>query len=101
VGHLFARTWELPTYICEAILHHHDLEPLKSKLGSFPAKEADLIAVLILSVHLAGIHLGLEDKALLAASTTQTLALQHLGIGHEKFMTMADEVLEFLQQAKE
>ncbi|MFA6922485.1 MAG: HDOD domain-containing protein [Gallionella sp.] len=48
IGYLVARHWQLPDFICQAILHHHEIEIPKEELGAVRT----LVAMLELAIHI-------------------------------------------------
>ena len=48
IGYLVARHWQLPDFICQVILHHHEIEIPHEKLGAVRT----LVAMLELAIHI-------------------------------------------------
>ncbi len=89
VGHLAARHWKLPGYVCDAVRWHHD--PINVE-----DKAATLIAILKTATHLYNINAMKDDSewARCAAS-----ALKEIGVAVEGLKEFEEEIYDRTHEA--
>ncbi|MFZ2161931.1 MAG: HDOD domain-containing protein [Sideroxyarcus sp.] len=100
VGNLLARNWGLPAHICQTILHHHDLGVFTNEDHPATSEVRNFIAVLILAEHLVGVFMNTEDKETLGKAAAHAHAFEHLGLEHDEFSDIANDIWMELGQDK-
>ena len=55
VGYFLAKRWQLPSFIAEGILHHHDYQSLR-KVGGVSDTARALVALSVLAEHIIRLH---------------------------------------------
>lgn len=87
IGYLVARHWQLPDFICQAILHHHEIEMPHEKMGAVRT----LVAMLELAIHIYHVtnrvdHLHWRD--------IREEVLAELGIHPDLELSFQEEIAE-------
>ncbi len=100
VGHLLARNWGLPAHISLTILHHHDIAVFTDQDHPATSDVRNYIAVLMLAEHLVGIYMAAEDIKTLGKAPAHTYAFQHLGLEHDEFSDIANDIWIDLEQGR-
>jgi HD-like signal output (HDOD) protein len=100
VGHLLARNWGLPVHICQTILHHHDIGVFTDEDHPATAEVRNFIAVLLLAEHLVGIFMNMDRKEALGKAPAHAHAFQHLGLEHDEFSDVANDIWIELGQSR-
>jgi HD-like signal output (HDOD) protein len=100
VGHLLARNWGLPAHICQTILHHHDIAVFTDRDHPVTSDVRNFIAVLMLAEHLVGIYMAAEDKNALGKYPAHAHAFEHLGLVHDEFTDIANDIWIELGQSR-
>ncbi|MDE2441391.1 MAG: HDOD domain-containing protein [Betaproteobacteria bacterium] len=85
VGYFVAKHWKLPTFICNAIRFHHDLERVSEH------NERSLVAILQMAIklHCLSLHVVHQEWP-----DTRKLVLDELGLSEASFPEFSDEILE-------
>ena len=100
VGNMLARNWGLPAHICQTILHHHDIGVFTDRDHPATSDVRNFIAVLILAEHLVGIFMETEDINELGKAPVHARAFQHLGMEHDEFSDIANDIWGELEQSR-
>lgn len=100
VGHLLARNWGLPAHISQTILHHHDIGVFRDPDHPVSSEVRNFIAVLMLAEHLVGIFMETEDKSALGKNPAHAHAFEHLGLEHDEFTDIANDIWMDLGQGR-
>lgn len=87
VGYFMARSWHLPDTLCQAILLHHELDPLTS--GSEPPEVLDLMALGHVAEHIH--HLSSRDARDIEWAKFEPVALAQLGIAADDFVDLIED----------
>lgn len=92
VGYFLAKRWNLPDFVAEAILHHHDYVVFEDKRCSEPVRNA--IAVCVLAEHVIRLqHGGLADMEWVKAAPG---AASQLGISLVEVDDLIEDLLDWL-----
>jgi hypothetical protein len=82
----------LPAHISQTILHHHDIGVFNDPKHPATSEVRNFIAVLILAEHLVSIFMTAEDKNTLGTYPVHAHAFEHLGLEHEEFFDIANDI---------
>lgn len=85
VGYFVAKYWKLPTFICNAIRFHHNLERIDEH------NERSLVAILQMAIklHCRSLHVVHREWP-----DTEAQVLEELGLDEATFPEFSDEILE-------
>ena len=84
LGYYLARSWKMPLYICDAITEHHDLQRQLAESTSRGGPMLNMLCILKLSEHLAGLHHQLGRHELdLEWQAVETSLLEYLGMSED------------------
>lgn len=90
VGYFVASSWNLPKYLCELILRHHDPDLLSDSLAS--EQQKNLYALIkIASAAATRYKYGKSDSEW---QMTEELVLTHFGMSDMDFTEMMDDLLD-------
>jgi HD-like signal output (HDOD) protein len=80
VGYFLARRWQLPDFISQGVLYHHDYSVL-AKPGSISDTARSLIALVVLAEHITRIHHGGDGEQEWGKATEFACGYFNLSLG--------------------
>ncbi len=84
LGYYLARSWKMPLFVCDVITEHHNLQRLISGNSSMGGPMLNMLSILKLGEHLAGLHYLLGRHELdLEWLAVQEMLLQYLSLSHD------------------
>lgn len=93
VGNMLTRSWMLPTNVCKAILHHHDVTIFTPGDGYGGADVCTLIGMIHMAECIADEHLNAKDRAW---PLYEQDVLKHFEISKQEFFELKQDILAFL-----
>jgi HD-like signal output (HDOD) protein len=84
VGHLAARHWKLPGYVCEAVRWHHEIVNVEDQA-------ATLVAILQTARHIYNVHALKDDREW---AEQETFALNEIGVAKEGLKEFEEDIVE-------
>ena len=91
LGYLLAKSWSLPSSICQAMLNHHDISILHSD-DNFPAEVRGLIAIVRFAEYLCDMRQMRNDHDW---DESGPVVLTYLGITDDEFNDIKEDVFQY------
>lgn len=89
VGYFLARSWNLPTDLCQAILRHHELDVFDAAQQDRDDHMLDFIGIGHLAEHVH--HLSARSGTDIEWNKFETVVLKHFGLADEDYQDIVDE----------
>lgn len=84
VGHLAARHWKMPDYVCQAVRWHHEIVNVDDQA-------ATLVAILQTARHIYNVHALKDDREW---AEQETAALNEIGVAKEGLKEFEEDIVE-------
>lgn len=94
LGYLIAKSWFLPSTICEAIRFHHDHSIFKDR-DSISAQALTLVAISRLAEHFNDEYVRMRSNP--EWDLLGTAVLEHLGLDENDYLDMREELANIVQ----
>ena len=95
IGYFVAKSWKLPSYICEAIADHHKINEVFLQNSSSDSAKKNLLAVLKIAEHFCGSHQGIgKQETDFEFESIKSIILAYLGISELDLDDMRDDLYE-------
>jgi len=95
IGYYVAKSWKLPTYICEAIADHHKVDEVFHENNSSDSQKKNLLAVLKIAEHYIGSYKNIgHQKVDHEFEKLKPTLLGYLGISDLDLDDLRDDLLE-------
>lgn len=95
IGYFVAKSWKLPTYICEGIADHHKITEVFLQNSSSDSNKKNLLAVLKIAEHFCGTHqsIGKQENDY-EFEGIKGILLAYLGISELDLDDMRDDLYD-------